>query len=206
MALVGVFGPLFYIALTIVIGWLWRGYDPVRQTQSELGAIDSPYGDLMNMAGFMAMGITILFFAVAYHLLLRRSVAKSLATVLMVGAGLGMVAVGFFPCDAGCVDVTRTGELHSLFSMPGAIGLPAAAMFSSRAFWSDGRFRTSWQVGSFWLGLVALATGPIIAAEWLDGANGGLQRAAMWVPLLWVTLVSWKLRSVPPILQDQPDS
>jgi hypothetical protein len=195
-ALIGIVGPVFYISLVVVLGLLWNGYNPIRQTQSELGAVDSPYGDLMNVAGFMGMGVTLLAFAVAYLLLLRGGPARLLATILLVLGGLGMVVVGFFPCDAGCVDVTRTGELHSVFSMPGAIGLPAAAMVSSLAFRVDGRLGTRWQAASFWLGLVTLASGPIIAAELVGGFDGGLQRAAMWSPLLWVAAVSWKLRAM----------
>jgi hypothetical membrane protein len=181
--------------LVVVLGLLWGGYDPIRQTQSELGAVDSPYGDLMNAAGFMGMGFTILAFAAAYQLLLDDGMTQKLATVLLVVAGLGMVTVGFFPCDAGCVDVTRTGELHSIFSMPAAIGLPAAAMLSSVAFRVDGRFGPAWQAASFWLGLLTLVSGPIIAAELVGGVDGALQRGAMWIPLLWITAVSWKLRS-----------
>jgi hypothetical protein len=42
-AVIGLVGPLFYIWLVIVLGLLWSGYDPFRQTQNELGAVDSPY-------------------------------------------------------------------------------------------------------------------------------------------------------------------
>ncbi len=196
LALVGMIGPVFYIALTVVLGLAWEGYDPIRHTQSELGAVDSPYRHVMNVAGFMGMGVTLLAFSVAFQLLVRDGLAKTLTTSLLAVGGVGMVVVGFFPCDAGCVDVTRTGELHLVFSMPGAIGLPAAMMVSSRAFWSDGRLGTAWQAVSFWLGLAALATGPVIAVEVVEGANGLLQRAAMWPPLLWVAAVSWKLRSL----------
>ena len=122
-AVIGLVGPLFYICLVVVLGLLWSGYDPIRQTQSELGAVEYPYGDLMNVAGFSGLELTILAFAVAYQLLLNRTWVQKLATVLLVLGGLGMVVVGFFPCDAGCVDVTRTSELHSIFSVPGAIGL-----------------------------------------------------------------------------------
>jgi hypothetical protein len=137
--------------------------------------------------------VSILAYAAAYWLLFGPSLAKLLATGLLVVAGVGMVVVGFFPCDAGCVDVTPTGRLHSLFSMPGAIGLPLAAMVSALVFRRDGRFSTAWQVISFWLGLVGLASGPVIAAELVGGVNGLLQRAAMWPSLLWMLAVSLKL-------------
>lgn len=193
LALVGMLGPVGYLVLVTVLGLLWDGYDPIRDTQSELGAIDAPYRLVMNLAGFMGLGVCILAFAAAYWLVLSPSWAKTLATGLLVLAGVGMVVVGFFPCDAGCVDVTATGRLHSLFSMPGAIGLPAAVMVSALVFRRDRRFATAWQVVSFWLGLAALVAGPIIAVELVEGGNGLLQRAAMWTPLVWLTAVSVKL-------------
>ena len=147
----------------------------------------------MNLAGFMGLGVCILAFAAAYWLLLASSWAKVLATGLLAIAGLGMVVVGFFPCDAGCVDVTATGRLHSVFSMPGAIGLPAAAMVSALVFRRDGRLGTAWQLVSFWLGLAALVSGPLIAAELVGGVDGLVQRAAMWAPLVWMVAVSIRL-------------
>jgi hypothetical protein len=65
-------------------------------------------------------------------------------------------------------------------------------------FRRDGRFGTAWQATSFWLGLVTLTSGPLIAAELVGGVNGLLQRAAMWTPLAWVTAVSVKLYTLGP--------
>jgi hypothetical protein len=196
LTLVGIVGPIYYIGFVTLLGLLWAGYDPIRQTQSELGAVGAPHGLLMNVAGFMALGIVILAFAAAYHLVLRPGPWKLAATVLMAVAGAGMIVVGFFPCDAGCVDVTRTSELHSTFSMPGAIGLPAAALLSSLAFRDDGRLGPAWQVASFLLGLAALASGPIIAADILPDQLGLLQRAAMWTPVLWMSAVTVRLSAL----------
>ncbi len=200
LALLGVAGPVFYIVLTTVLGLLWEGYDPVRDTQSELGAVDSPYRMLMNVAGFMVLGLCILAFAAAYSLLLRGAWVKWAAVALLVVAGTGMVVVGFFPCDAGCVDVTTTGRLHGAFSAPGAIGLPVAAMLSAQVFRSDGTFGRTAQFVSFWVGLLTLMSGPIVAAGLLENVLGLLQRAGMWPPLVWMTVVSWRLRATGDLL------
>jgi hypothetical protein len=96
--------------LVAVLGLLWDGYDPIRDTQSELGALDSPYRLVMNLAGFMGLGVSILTFAAAYYLLLAPSAAKVLATGLLAIAGLGMVVVGFAnPSDA----VARSVEVDA---------------------------------------------------------------------------------------------
>jgi len=65
LALVGAAGPLLYVLLVTVLGLLWEGYDPIRDSMSELGSVESPYGPLMNVAGCMALGVSILAFAAA---------------------------------------------------------------------------------------------------------------------------------------------
>jgi hypothetical protein len=187
---------LAYIGLTVVLGLLWDGYDPIRDTQSELGAVNSPYAAVMNVGGFMVLGVCILAFAIAYGLILRAGWPKVIGLVLLVVAGVGMIVVGFFPCDFDCIDVTRTGGLHGTFSAPGAIGLPVAAMVSSLVFRIDGRFGRWWQPVSFWGGLLALLSGPVIQADFITDWNGLLQRLAMWPPLLWMSLVSMRLYSL----------
>jgi len=195
-ALMAIFGPCCYIFLTIGLGLAWSGYDPVRDTQSELGAVDSPFRWLMNIVGFMGLGVCIVAFAVAYGLLLRGGWLRWVAVGLLTLAGAGMVIVGNFPCDSGCVDVTTTGRLHGLFSAPGAIGLPAAAVVSASVLRRDGRWSTTWQVASFTVGVLSLASGPLIAAEVLPQANGMLQRAGMWPALAWMVAMALRLRRI----------
>lgn len=196
LATAGAVGPLVFVALSVALGLLWDGYDPVAQTQSEIGAVDSPYRHWMN-AGFGGLGACILAFAAAYHRVLRASTATWVAVALLVVAGVGMVTVAFLPCDAGCVDVTTTGRLHGWSSAPGAIGVPGAAMVSSLAFERDGRIAAGWRVASFVVGALSLATGPVVAAGLLDDVDGLLQRAGMWSGLLWMAAVSSWLRRQP---------
>jgi len=193
LALVAAAGPVAYVVLTSILGAMWAGYDPIRDTQSELGAVDSPYRHAMNFGGFLPLGLTILAFAGAYALDFRRGLAHTAAVALLLVAGAGMVTVAFFPCDPGCVDVTRTGELHGTFSAPAAIGLPTAAMLSASVFRGDDRFGPRWQLVSFWLGLAALASGPVVAAGLVEDVLGLVQRLGMWTPLLWTSAVAAKL-------------
>lgn len=190
LALVGMAGPGAYLVLVTVLGLLEPGYDLVRQTQSELGASDAAHAGWMNVGGFSALGVVILAFGLAYVRVIVRSAWRTAAVVLLVLAGVGMVLVGGVPCDPGCVDVTATGRTHGLLSMPGAIGLPGAMMVSAAAFGVDGRFGVTWQLASFWVGLLSLLAGPVIQAEVLPEVDGLLQRAAMWPALVWMAAVS----------------
>lgn len=196
LALVGAVGPPLYVVLVAVLGLLWDGYDPVRDSMSELGGVAAPHGLVMNVAGFMGLGVAILAFAAAYHLLVLDGAWKVTATGLLAVAGVFMVVVGFFPCDAGCVDVTSTGRLHSITSTPQAIALPLAAMASAFAFGPDDRFGTAWQAFSGWLGLVSLGTGPVVAAGLLEPVAGLVQRAGIGLSLAWMTAVSLKLHAL----------
>lgn len=110
-------------------------------------------------------------------------------------AGVGMIAVGFTPCDAGCVDVTTTGRWHSILSAPGAIGVSLAMVASGSAFRIDGWFSGRWQVTSAALGTLVLLSGPLIALEVFTGLGGLLQRAAMGVAMFWVSAVGVRLAS-----------
>ena len=193
LAVTAAVGPVAYILLTVVLGALQSGYDPIRDTQSELGAVDAPYRWIMNVGGFMGLGLSILAFAIAYRMVLPGGWVHWVAVGLLTAAGLGMVIVGFFPCDADCVDVTSTGRLHGVFSMPGAIGLPAGAMVSSWVFAHDDRFGRGWPEASLLIGALTLASGPLIQAGIGEDANGLLQRLGMWPALLWMSVVAWRL-------------
>lgn len=192
-AVLGTAGPPLYLVLTIVLGLLEPGYDAVRDTQSELGAVDAAHPAVMNVGGFTALGIALLGFATAYALVLRGGWERWAAAGLAAVAGLGMVAVGFFPCDSGCVDVTATGRVHGVLSAPAAVALPTAAVLSARVLGLDGRFGRSWSWVSFVVGLVGLASGPVVAAGLLGDALGLVQRVGMWPPLLWSSALSWRL-------------
>lgn len=107
---VGVVGPIFYFMLLIILGFMWSGYNPILQSMSEIGSVVSPYKDTMNYLGFSLLGVSIALFGVGLLKMFGKGALQYLAFLLVLTAGVFMFAVGFFPCDAGCIDVTQTGK------------------------------------------------------------------------------------------------
>jgi hypothetical protein len=135
-------GPLLYVLLVTVLGLLWEGYDPIRDSMSELGGVESPYGRLMNVAGFMALGVSILAFAAAYRLLLPRGRWQAIALPLAAMAsafvfgsdrrfGLGWQA---FSGWTGLVSLA-TGPLVAAGSLAAVTGLVQRAGIGLSLLW-----------------------------------------------------------------------
>lgn len=190
LSLAGVVGPFFYFLLLAILGQLWAGYNPVRDSMSELGAVDSPYRTIMNVFGFMGLGVSILLFALVYYYQMERGWLTQLALFFLAIAGVFMIVVGFFPCDAGCIDVTTTSRLHSLTSIPQSIALPLAAISSAFVLGKDSRFGQRWAIASFWLGVASLATGPLMSFSFSQPIIGLVQRLGIGLSLLWMMLIS----------------
>lgn len=189
--LVGIVGPVFYFLLLTVLGLLWSGYDPILQSMSEIGSVVSPYQNLMNYLGFSLLGIVIVIFGLGVFAEFGRGILQSLAFCLILIAGIFMFAVGFFPCDAGCIDVTQTGKMHSFTSTVPSIVLPLAAMMLATVF--ARHWGKRWGYISFWLGVFSMAVGPVMFLSTSAAYLGLIQRIGIGLSLIWIFMVSLKI-------------
>jgi hypothetical membrane protein len=57
LILSGVIGPVLFFTLLTILGLMWNGYNPMTTGMSEIGAVDSPFKDIMNYLGFSLFGI-----------------------------------------------------------------------------------------------------------------------------------------------------
>lgn len=158
--LAGMAGPVFYFFLLTILGFLWKGYSPFLQSMSEIGSVISPYKNWMNYLGFSFLGIIIAIFSIGVLKEFGKGTLQYLGCFLISVAGIFMFAVGFFPCDAGCVDVTPTGKLHSFTSTVPSITLPLAAMVLATVL--ARRWGRRWGYIFFWLGFLSMAAGPLM--------------------------------------------
>lgn len=115
-------------AVTIIIGVIYKNYDPLNQSESILGTSKSPVALYMNTWEVI---FSILFVLHAYGLLrtiFRKGSWQHAAVWLIVIYGLGEgIGSGVFPYEHTGNGLALTGKLHLLFS---TIGVIAIAVYS----------------------------------------------------------------------------
>jgi len=191
LILTGIIGPIFYFVLLTILGIIWNGYNPISTGMSEIGAIDSPFKNIINYFGFSLLGLTIISFSFGFKSYFKNNFQLKIAFILLLLGGIFMFIVGFFPCDSMCIDVSLTGKLHSITSTIPALLIPLAAMFS--AYPITKRWGKKWGYISFYLGILSMASGPIMFIESLDLFSGLIQRLGIGFSLLWIMLISFKI-------------
>lgn len=187
--IVGLLAPIFYFSLLYILGMLWEGYNPITTGMSEIGAVNSPYKDIMNYLGFSILGLSITYFSFGLRKKLKKSIQNSIIFFLTFISGLFLFLVGFFPCDANCIDITFTGKMHSLISTVPAIIMPIAAMLSANYFYKNISKTLGYM--SFWLGIFSLSSGPIMFIPKIDTYSGLVQRMGIGLSLVWMMMVSY---------------
>ncbi len=122
----GMMGAAWLVAMVLIGGASWDGYDHVAQYISELGADGAPYGWHVSWLGFLPIGLLICAFA---YFAWRAAPASVLATLGFVGVflfSIGYVGSAFFPCDFGCRPNTPSFSqvMHELIGLAGYLLAP----------------------------------------------------------------------------------
>jgi hypothetical membrane protein len=112
-----IIGQIFFVLWLTLLGFLWENYSPISQMMSEIGAINSPYSNLMQFGGFSLLGLTWTCFSILLYLKLYDNWAKLIGILLIFISSISMFLVGFYPCDAFCENISNTGQMHSLFAI-----------------------------------------------------------------------------------------
>ncbi len=178
-------GYLMIIAVVVVAGAAWPGYDHLRQYISELGATGAPHGQEVSVFGFLIPGALLIAFAALTFLSLRRSALSLLGFVGVALFYAGYFFSGFYRCDFGCPvgGGSHAQRMHELFGVPGYFAAPATLAllaFASRRWQGAGPL--------FPLGLlcaaVALVSLPLLGAGF--EFHGLAQRALEGAMAAWV--------------------
>lgn len=118
--LAGFVGPVLFALAIFIAAVLYPGYSHANHVISDLGAVNSPVKDFMNILGFMLFGLFIIAFAAGVYKI-RRTVLGKIISALFVLGGISMFLIGVFPSDAVCREGPRfcpstsfTAEMHDI--------------------------------------------------------------------------------------------
>lgn len=117
--IIGIIGISLFVISSIIGGFLIEGYSIKSQYISETYAIDTEYGIVLRVLGFIPSGILITIFCFR---VLNNFQGSGLAKFGFVGLGIfyGMatIVVSIFPCDSGCnkefIDPSVSQVVHNI--------------------------------------------------------------------------------------------
>jgi len=192
LAICGALGPILYTVTLFALGLLRPGYNHVAQSMSELGEVGSPNATVMNVAGFMLLGLLMMAFAFALSRGIREGGGSKIGSSLVAMAGVSLVMVGFFPCDPDCVTASLTGALHDAFATIPAFAMILAPIVISHSLRNDSRWQGYWSY-SMATGILAAMISLLLWFTFLEAWKGVIQRIGMGVPLLWMEVMAVRL-------------
>ena len=192
LALCGILGPIFYTIIVIILGFLWPGYNHVSQFMSELGATGAPNAIIMNIFGFILLGILMIAFSFGLYRNVSKGKVTTISSALIVVSGISLVAVAFFPCNLGCVNISFTGKMHGVFATIPGVAMALAPLIIAQQFKDDSRWENYW-LYTLVTGIVTAILGLAFLFIVIEGWMGAFQRISMGIPLLWMEVISIRL-------------
>jgi len=191
----GIIGPLLFVAVFMIEGWLRPGYQAASMFISALAL--GPRGGI-QIANFVLLGLLFLKFAQGVAAEFSEGRASRLGPVLLTIIGFGFLASGPFVMDPQAVpwsQMTWHGTLHSLFGALVFSLAPVSCFVFSRRFAADPQWRwfRGWTVAVGVLMVAAIVfwkAGPTHVPAAPNAYNhwvGLIQRAALLPYLAWVS-------------------
>ncbi|MDP9497033.1 MAG: DUF998 domain-containing protein [Actinomycetota bacterium] len=170
----GIAGPAAFVGAWLVGGLQTPGYDPVRQTISQLAREQAATAPLMT-GGFVAFGVLVPVYATA----LRRALGPAPAAATLT-SGVATLAVAALPLSLAGGQAVDQG--HHVAAGLGYAGQALAPLLAAGAF--RGRARTA----SYVTGGTAAAA--LVASVLLPDLAGLLQRTGLTVVDVWFAAVA----------------
>lgn len=197
-------GPMLFLAVVLVEGAVRPGYNPWRNTISELSL--GPRG-WIQATNFLMFGVLLLVFTRGLRGSLADSRAASVGCGLLLAIGFGVLLSGLFRAEPWPPSSMSTSGLIHLLSAVGLIFalLPAACGVLARAFSAEPRWRALASFTGFtaaatlllFVGGLALMSPPGQPPRFGNQHAGLIQRIDVSVFLVWLWVTAWRLKRPP---------
>jgi Protein of unknown function (DUF998) len=178
-------GAIWLVAMVVIGGAAWDGYDHVSQYISELGATGAPHGWQVSWLGFLPIGLLITAFA---FFAWRAAPRSALATIGFVGIflfAIGYTGSAFFPCDFGCRpdNPSFSQVMHELIGLAGYLLAPVTLLLLALA-------ARTWP-GAMWLAVLGFIAAPLALVGLSGLMDSDSPTLGLYQRVLEATVIGW---------------
>lgn len=194
-------GPILFVAIFLIEGWLRPGYDPIHMFVSELALGARGW---IQIANFLVYGMLFLIFARGVAAAFATRPASGVGSSLLTLNAIRTIGVGLFVTDPAATPfqtMSWHGTLHLLLAAIAFVLWPLTCFVFYRRF----RVDPAWRPLAGWTLFTALSTAllslllivgsaPVASAPNLLNAGAGLiQRTSIITFAAWQFAVAWRL-------------
>jgi hypothetical protein len=193
LLLCGLLSPLLRVTTDIIAGKLWKDYNFVSRSISDLSAIGAPTRSLVVPLEITSLVFSIVF-AIGVWSFARDNTLLRITAVMLLASGVFSLIGTFFPVHLAEGITTSANKTNTVIIGMSVLFLVLAMVFGAAAF--KGWFRI------FSIGLFVVFLVEDVWATWgrpfsLGGARGPLvgiqERTMLWGYLLWMAVLAVKL-------------
>lgn len=187
----GIAAPACLWAVSLVLGAVSPGYDPVSRSLSALAT--TPLGGLMSAAFIGTALLELAFAAGVRDTLGATEVQRRVAALVVMVLALLTLLLALFPTDPPGVPRSPAGRGHLLVALGYSIALPASAVVFAGIFGRDARWR-GYRRPTLFVALSLTALFPVL----VNAVNGELrpwlgliERLYFAIPSLWQAWIAF---------------
>ncbi|MBX7241185.1 MAG: DUF998 domain-containing protein [Bacteroidia bacterium] len=186
----GYLGTVFFIATSVIAGFLLPDYSPLSQLISESYASGTPFGPLLRVAGFLPSGLFLTIFAVfALRALPSSGLTQTGLAGIGIFYGIGTIVVSIFPCNEGCdnslPDPGISQVIHTLSGVLTYTIVPLCLLITgiSARKWPNGK---NVSYSGIFCGITAILFVNLLSSFPDSGFTGLFQRIVEGSILIWI--------------------
>jgi len=200
--LIGIVGVSLFVVSSILGGFLIENYNELSQYISESYAIDTEYGKILRIFGYIPSGILITLFC---FLGVRYFQPSKLLKIGFYGIGifygLATVVVGIFPCDSGCnkelIDPSSSQLIHNFVGLLTYLFVPVFMILIGLGLKKSSNNNT-FSLQSIVFGAISILFVYILVSNTNSEYIGLYQRMIESVFVIWIVFCAFVIKNKKP--------
>ena len=201
--LIGILGVSLFVISSIVGGLLIENYNILSQFISESYAIDTEYGILLRIFGYIPSGILITLFC---FLGVKHFQPTKLIKIGFYGIGifygLATLVIGIFPCDSGCnkelIDPSFSQLTHNFAALLTYLFVPVFMILIGLGL-KNSAYKNTFSLQSIVCGAISILFVFILVSNSNSEYIGLYQRIIESVFVIWIIFCAILIKNKKPV-------